>query len=193
MARKTFFSFHYVRDSWRAGQVRNSNLLQADEKFGFIDDADWEKIEREGDASIERWIASQLKGTTCTVVLIGAETADRKWVDHEVRESWIRGNGIVGVRIHQILNQHGKADTKGKNPLDAVFLKNGKALSSVCLTYDWVADDGRKNLGAWIEKSVQDRESYAGETEIGDNTGKAAAVARSATIISSPAKPWCPK
>ncbi|MGF9996732.1 TIR domain-containing protein [Bacillus safensis] len=29
MARKVFFSFHYERDAWRAGQVRNSNITQA--------------------------------------------------------------------------------------------------------------------------------------------------------------------
>ena len=50
MARKTFFSFHYEQDAWRAANVRNSGVLSDDDEYGFIDAADWEKIEREGDA-----------------------------------------------------------------------------------------------------------------------------------------------
>ena len=37
MARQTFFSFHYERDAWRAGQVRNCNLLPTNDQHGFID------------------------------------------------------------------------------------------------------------------------------------------------------------
>lgn len=83
MARKTFFSFHYERDAWRAANVRNSGVLAKDDEYGFIDAADWEKIERDGDAAIKRWIQEQLKNTTATVVLIGAETATREWVLYE--------------------------------------------------------------------------------------------------------------
>ena len=49
MARKTFFSFHYKNDVWRANQVRNSWVTKDDkEAAGFTDAADFEKIEREG-------------------------------------------------------------------------------------------------------------------------------------------------
>ncbi len=39
MARRIFFSFHYERDAWRPGQVRNSNALAAEDRTGFIDSA----------------------------------------------------------------------------------------------------------------------------------------------------------
>ena len=78
MARKTFFSFHYERDSWRAGQVRNSNVIAAEDEYGFIDGVDWESIKRQGDDAIKRWIKDQLKNTSVTAVLIGKETAERE-------------------------------------------------------------------------------------------------------------------
>lgn len=158
MSRKTFFSFHYERDAWRAGQVRNSNVVSASDRYGFVDAADWEAIERQGDAAVERWIAKQLKDTSATVVLIGAKSSERDWVIHEIVESWNRGNGIVGVYIHSIKDQYSETDLKGENPLTKVTLKeNGTPLSSQCKTYDWVADDGRANLGKWIEDAVRAR------------------------------------
>lgn len=209
MSRKTFFSFHYKRDAWRAAQVRNSDLLADEDEYGFIDSVDWEKIEKEGDAAIERWIDGQLKNTSVTVVLIGAQTSERDWVDYEIRNSWERGNALVGVRIHNVKDQHGKTDNAGPNPFDQIYLKGNKPLSSVCKTYDWVSDDGRNNLGQWIEDAFQARAAYEGETELietkeagaGGGTAAlvtaavtvaaaAAAVRANPTIIRNPAKPW---
>lgn len=94
MARRVFFSFHYERDAWRAGQVRNCNLLQIEDQYGFIDSVDWQSLEVQGRAAIERWIADQLDHTSVTVVLIGAETGARPWVRHEIVESWNRGTEL---------------------------------------------------------------------------------------------------
>src|SRR5262249_38032627 len=154
MARKTFFSFHYERDSWRAGQVRNSNVIPNEDEFGFIDGVDWESIKRQGDEAIKRWIKDQLKDTIATAVLVGAETAERPWVHYEILESWNRGNGIVGVLIHGILDQERRTDAQGRNPFDEFILSDGSRLSSVCRVYDWVVADGRNNLGNWIVEAV---------------------------------------
>lgn len=193
MARKTFFSFHYERDAWRAANVRNSGVLSTDDEYGFIDAAAWEKIEREGEAAIKRWIQDQLKNTTVTVVLIGTETASRPWVLYEIRESWKRGNAIVGVRIHGIKDQESKTDSFGANPLDAVRLEDGTALSAVCKTYDWVADKGRDNLGKWLEEAVQAREDVDEAKVIAEDAIKSAARAAVVTgpsVIHNPPKPW---
>ena len=64
MARRVFFSFHYVRDNWRVSQVRNSWVTKPDrEAAGYIDKAGWEKVERQGDRAIKNWIDAQLIGT----------------------------------------------------------------------------------------------------------------------------------
>lgn len=191
MARKTFFSFHYERDAWRAANVRNSGVLSKDDEYGFIDAAEWEKIERGGDAAIKRWIQDQLKNTTATVVLIGAETATREWVRYEIQESWKRGNAILGVRINGIKDEDSKTDSFGANPLDVVKFEDGKALSTVCKTYDWVTDKGREHLGEWIEEAVGTREGI--DLDIEEEVKKSvarASVLTGPSVIQNPPKPW---
>lgn len=117
MVRHVFFSFHYERDRWRAGQVRNSGVTQNYDTAGFVDSAKWEEIKRQGDLAIENWIDEQLEGTSVTAVLIGAETYDREWIDYEIEESAKRGNGIVGVRVHNMKDKQGRTDRRGENAL----------------------------------------------------------------------------
>jgi hypothetical protein len=87
MVRKVFFSFHFQAYAWRVGQVRNSWLTRG-ETTTFLDSADWEKVKRGGDRAIKNWIDGQLKGTSVTVLLIGADTAGREYVNHEITESY---------------------------------------------------------------------------------------------------------
>ena len=84
MARRAFFSFHYKNDVSRANVVRNSWVTKANtEAAGFVDAADFEKIEKEGKEAIEKWIKKQLENTSVTVVLIGSETSSREYVKYE--------------------------------------------------------------------------------------------------------------
>lgn len=198
MARKVFYSFHYKRDSQRAAQIRNSHAIADGDEYGVIDGVEWEKVEREGEEAIKRWINEQLKYTSVTAVLIGAETAERDWVDYEIRRSWDRGNSLVGVRIHNVKNLEGKTDVPGPNPLDNIYLADNTPLSSVCKTYDWVADNGISNLGKWVEEAFQGRASYTGEKNLRDSddgTHMSQSFARSfrqtePTVIRNPSKPW---
>ena len=201
MSRKVFFSFHFQRDAWRAGQVRNSDLLADEDEYGVIDSVEWEKLERQGDVAIERWIKDQLQYTSVTVVLIGAKTAERDWVDYEIRTSWERGNALVGLRIHNVKNHEGATDEPGPNPLDNIFLEDGVPLSALCRTHDWVSEDGRNNLGKWVEAAFQERAAYTGETSlVGGNVIKSSTPpqrrsvsAVSPTVIRNPSGPWSPR
>ena len=160
MARRAFFSFHYERDVWRVGQVRNCWLTKPDrESAGYWDAAKWEAVKKQGDEAIKRWINNALSGTSVTVVLIGAETNTRKWVDYEIEQSKKTGNGMLGIYIHNIRDQRGNRDVKGENPFDYWHVtKNGQKIyySSLYSTYDWVNDCGYDNLGTWIEKAARD-------------------------------------
>jgi hypothetical protein len=100
MARRVFFSFHFD-DSWRANQVRMANVVGGAEVAGFYDHSLYEEKKRGGHA-IRREILKQLDGTSVTVVLIGTRTAERPWVDFEIRESVKRDNGLVGIAIHHL-------------------------------------------------------------------------------------------
>lgn len=56
MARRVFFSFHYENGINRSMTVRNSWVMQGKEAAGFIDKAEFEKVKRQGDANVKRWI-----------------------------------------------------------------------------------------------------------------------------------------
>jgi hypothetical protein len=101
MARRAFFSFHF-NDSWRANQVRMSNIVGGADLAGFYDHSLYEENKR-GAEAIRREILKQLEGTSATVVLIGTQTAERRWVDFEIRESIKRDNGLVGIAIHHLI------------------------------------------------------------------------------------------
>ncbi|WP_150139829.1 TIR domain-containing protein [Candidatus Enterovibrio escicola] len=160
MARRTFFSFHYTGDINRIGIVRNSWLTKKDKQdAGFWDAADWEQVRKDTDLAIKRWINKQFENTSVTVVLIGEKTSERPWVNYEIKKSIERGNGIVGICIHNI-NGLGKGTSlRGKNPLNNHSIKctDGKTYkaSQVYKTYDWVSDHGYENLGDWIEAAAK--------------------------------------
>ena len=162
MARRCFYSFHYVPDSSRAAQVRNMGKIEGNTP---VSDNDWETVTKGGDAAIKKWIADQMKGRSCTVVLIGSDTADRKWINYEIATSWYEGMGVVGVRIHGLKNLGGKVSAKGKNPFQFInYGDKGKKLSSIVEVYDPAGADSKeryawisKYLGNFVEKAVKIR------------------------------------
>lgn len=162
MARKVFFSFHYLPDNWRVSQVRNIGAIEDNKP---ANDNDWETITKGGDKAIEKWIDDQMSGRSCVVVLIGSSTANRKWIDHEIKKAWNAKKGIVGVNIHGLKNSVGKTSAKGTNPFDAFTLNGGKTkLSSVVKTYDPPGIDStavykhiKDNLEKWIEEAIEIR------------------------------------
>lgn len=162
--RQVFFSFHYARDSWRTCQVRNIGAITGD---ATISDNDWEEIKRGGDNAIKKWIDEQLKMRSCTVVLIGQETASRKWIDYEIKKSWELGKGVVGICIHNLKNAAGEQASKGENPF-AKFEINGKSAAHIIKTYcnaDYdistdVYDNIKNNISDWVEEAIEIRKSY---------------------------------
>jgi hypothetical protein len=154
MARQTFFSFRYKNDCWRASVVRNSWVAQERKASGFFDSAEWEQVKRKTDSAIETWIDAQMVGTSVTVVLIGADTAGKKWIDYEISASHERGNGLLGIQIHGIKNSLGMTSSSGKNPFDGFEFKRAGQVVQYPV-YDWVADNGYQSMGAWIEKAAR--------------------------------------
>lgn len=162
MARRVFFSFHYQRDAWRASQVRNIGVVEGNPS---ATDNKWEEVKRGGDAAIRRWIDEQLTGRSCTIVLVGAETASRQWVKYEIEKSWNDGNkGLFGIRIHRLLDHSQQATIAGSNPFDQFTLNDGRKLSSAVKLYDppYIASSDvyahiSQNIGKWIEAAIASR------------------------------------
>ena len=142
MARQTFFSFKYG-DVSRAMVVRNSWVTQEREAAGFVDAAAFEAIKKQGDAAIKRWIDTQLKGTSVTVVLVGAKTCNSRWVKYEIEKSEAVGNGLLGIDISKIedLNKD-TSERCGRIPKGYPF-------------YLWNKDNGYANMGDWIEAAAK--------------------------------------
>lgn len=157
MARRVFFSFHHEGDIRRIGQVRNSWVTKPNqEDAGFVDAAAWESIKGQGDETVKRWIATQLDGTSVTIVLIGAETSTRPWVLYEIAESHNKGNGLLGIYIHNCKDLDGRTCRQGENPFRKVFFtESGKTLEASYPVYDWFSGDGYNNMGKWIEEAAR--------------------------------------
>jgi len=162
MARKCFFSFHYQPDNWRVSKIRNIGAIEGNQA---AKDNDWETVTGGGDKKIKEWIDGQMEGRTCTVVLAGSNTADRKWINHEIKESWDKGKGVLVIHIHNITDRNEKQSTKGANPLYYItHATTRKRLSTIAKSYDpprttskgvysYIAD----NIDDWIEDAIQIR------------------------------------
>jgi len=163
MARRVFFSFHYKPDNWRASQIRNMGVVEGNRP---VSDNDWEQITRGGDKAIQDWIAEQMEGKSCIVVLIGANTAGRKWIKYEIKKAWNDGKGVLGIYIHNLKDKEGNQSSKGKNPFDD-FTINGEKLSKIVKAYDppyststYVYNHIGENLIDWVEEAIEIRNKY---------------------------------
>ena len=144
MAKRVFFSFKYKEDVSRAMVVRNSWVAQGKEAAGFIDAADFEKLEKQGDNAIRNWIDEQLEGTSVTVVLVGEQTCNSRWIKYEIEKSIEDGKGLLGIDISKIKDlQRNISERCGEIPRGYSF-------------YLWFKNDGYNNLGDWIEKAAKD-------------------------------------
>lgn len=179
MKRQVFFSFHYGNDVWRVGQIRNIGTVEGQELFS---DNGWEKVRLKSDSAIKAWIDKELDMRSCVVVLIGSETASRRWVQYEIEQAWKRGKGIVGIYINKLENSQGEQDLKGKNPFKQFCIDkvinyigfneepadaNEVNLSTVCKTFDsiyqgskLVYDDIKENIEPLIEEAIAIRNRY---------------------------------
>ncbi len=165
MARKVFYSFHYMADNWRASQVRNIGVLEGNAPAS---DNDWETVKKGGDASIQKWIDGQLYGRSCAIILIGSNTAGRKWINYEIENAWNEGKGLLGIHIHNLKNSEGNQCSIGANPFETFTMKRDNAkLSSIVKTYNPIGSDStavyasiKNNLSSWVEDAIKIRDNY---------------------------------
>lgn len=160
MARSVFFSFHFQNDHWRAAQVRGMGTVEGTSE---LSDNDWEAVKKKGDAAISGWIDAQMKGTSCTVVLVGSGTAGRKWIDYEIKKAWELKKGLVGIRINKLLNSSSKSDVAGANPF-ATWTVNGNPMTNFVSLHDPAGADSKQvyksiadNIDAWVEAAIKAR------------------------------------
>lgn len=164
MARRVFYSFHYQRDSQRVQQVKNMGVVEGQP---LLSSNGWEEVRKGGKAAIQKWIDDELAGKSCVVVLIGAQTAGREWVNYEILKGWNDGKGVLGVHIHKLKDLSGNQDAKGANPFNGFTVGPSKTpMGSIVKTYNppqatsqAVYDYIKTNLAAWVEEAITIRKS----------------------------------
>lgn len=149
--RQVFYSFYYKLDCWRASQVRNIGTIEGNKP---APDNEWEKITSAGDDAIKRWINEQMKYRSCTVVLVGSKTANRKWINCEIVKSWNDDMGVVAIYIHGLKNSQGYIAEKGENPFDYVtYGDTGKKLSAIVKCYNPTGANSKEKYD-WISRYI---------------------------------------
>jgi hypothetical protein len=162
MARRVFYSFDYESDCWRASMVRNIGVVEGNQAAR---DNGWESVHRGDAEAIMRWIDDELNGRSCTIVLIGAHTANSRWVNYEIAQSLDSGKGIFGIRIHRLLDQNQQESVAGPDPFKSLTLPDGRPLSAIVPTYDPPGADSKEvyahiseHLEQWIEAAIANRQ-----------------------------------
>jgi hypothetical protein len=153
MARKVFFSFHYA-DILLVSQIRSSwRIRPGAETQPFHDRAVWERVKRQSPATIKSWIDSQLKGSSVTVVLVGAGTATRPWVKYEIESSIAQKKGIIFINLDGMKTTQGFIYRGGPSPASWTLNRTRQPLSAYYKSYNWVRDYGYQNMGTWVENA----------------------------------------
>jgi len=155
MAKKqVFYSFHFDYDVMRVQQIRNIGAIEGNAS---VSANDWEQL-RKSDTAVQKWIDDNMKYRSCVVVLIGEKTAERPWVEYEIRKGLTDGKGVLGIYIHNIKCPRNGKGNPGQNPFDKINFTDGRKLSTVVKCYNPDSYDAyndiANNLEKWIEEAI---------------------------------------
>lgn len=162
MKRQVFYSFHYKNDVRRVSQVRNIGALEDNKP---VSDNAWEEVKRKGDDNIKQWINDNMKYRSCVIVMIGEETANRKWVKYEIEKAWNDGKGLLGIYIHNLKDPVTGKCSQGENPFSSFTMKRDKkSLADIVKCYNPNPNDAyndiKDNLEKWVEEAIKIRNNY---------------------------------
>jgi hypothetical protein len=150
-----FYSFHYDNDVFRVQQIRNMGVIDGDEP---VSANEWEQIKRRGDASVEKWINDNMAYRRCVVILVGSDTASRKWVRYEIKRAYDTGKGLLGIYIHNLNCPRNGRCGQGPNPFDSFTINDGRQrLSTVIQCYDPgynAYDTIASNMASWVSTTI---------------------------------------
>lgn len=117
-----FYSFYYMGDSARVQQIIHMGLVEGQP---LLNAQEWETVEGKGDAAIQAWIDDQMKWKTAVVVLIGSQTANRRWVNYEIVKAWNEKRPLLGIRINGLAPLNWTQEAAGANPFASIALVGG--------------------------------------------------------------------
>lgn len=171
MPRRVFFSFDFD-DVWRVNQIRNIGAISEEDRPCTPNEI--EKVRRQSDDAIMRWIREQMEGRSCVAVLIGTNTFKSKWVLYEILYGWSQEKGVFGIYIHNLKDQYGNTAPPGPSPFLAFELEVPNVFpdlppmrlpfNQIVKAYDPGSVDPRNvisgNLERWIEEAIRIRQEW---------------------------------
>lgn len=97
-------------------------------------------------------------------MLVGAQTAGRKWINYEIKKAWNDGKGVVGVYINGLEDSNGNTTYRGADPFISTY---GTGLASISpqakchvpsgLTSKDIYNCIFANLERWVEEAIASR------------------------------------
>jgi len=95
--RRIFVSYHHGGDQWYYNEF---SRLFHDEWEAVYDNSLERQIDSDNtDYVMQRIRDNHISGTSCTVVLIGGQTHQRKYVDWEIKATLDKEHGLLGVML----------------------------------------------------------------------------------------------
>ena len=144
---RVFLSYEFSHDADRAAVVRAAWLA-----LGGV--VETESADPRDESSIKRWIDSAIEAASVTVVLAGSHTRGSRWVDYEIRRTERLGNGLLGVDVSGVADRFGRtSECRARLPAGYSF-------------YDWVADDGERNMRSWVDRAARSARSRRAHLEM---------------------------
>ena len=154
--RQVFYSFHYKDDNWRVSQIKNIGSVEGQT---ILSSNEWEEVKKKSDTAIQKWIDDSMQYRSCLIVLIGAKTANRKWIKYEIKKAYQDKKGLLGIYIHNLKDKDGNQSSKGDNPFDIVvdginLTTKSKTHNPSYTTSTYVYDDISEKIEQLVEDAI---------------------------------------
>jgi hypothetical protein len=133
VTRRVYFAFDPL-DIAAVNEMRGAGRFVDVSVAGFADTAEWEQLKRLEAGRAQAAIDEAVKRTSVTVACIGPWTASRRWVNYELRASWARGNGLIGIFLPGMSGYQ----------IPKVLTDEGAPV------YEWSAE----RFGLWVEEAA---------------------------------------
>lgn len=160
MPRSSFVSFHYQNDHWRVNQILRMGAITGQE---ILPAQNWEQVQENGKDAVRKWIDSEMAYKSAVIVLIGAETASREFVQYEIQRAWSLKKPLLGIRIHGLQNSAGQTSRSGANPFAQFgFKDSNRSYADYVPVFDPAGADSKQvyttiqnNLEHWVNQGYK--------------------------------------
>jgi hypothetical protein len=118
----------------------------------------WEEVKKRGKAAVEAWIDDEMAYKAAVIVLIGSQTAEREFVQYEIRRAWSQRKPLLGLYIHGLEDSGGHTSRQGRNPFELFgFSDSARTYADYVPVFNPAGADSRQvyatiknNLDGWV-------------------------------------------